>query len=66
MDKDICKCGKASAKYDVIGEDEYEVTIIHGTIKRQGFAKVIECKTCHDKFSIFDPFMVKLIDTRIK
>jgi hypothetical protein len=61
MDKDICKCGNSSAEYRMIGEDEWELILTNGTIKKDGYGKYCECLDCKEQFSLFDPCMVKLV-----
>jgi hypothetical protein len=64
MDKDVCKCGKSSAEYSIIGIDEFRAIIINSSITKTKYTKKVTCNSCGDQFSEFDPFMVKLIDLR--
>lgn len=60
-DKDICKCGKASADYEVIGEDLFGVTTINTVIYEGRYCRICICKDCGDKYSDYDPCMTKIL-----
>jgi hypothetical protein len=60
MAKEICKCGKASMTYEVIGEDLWSGVPENTTIVTEGHGKACICNNCKTTYDHFDPCMVKI------
>ena len=57
-----CKCGKASASFEPVGEDLYDLEVVNTTIKREGYGKNCICKLCGEKYTEYDPCMVNYVE----
>lgn len=59
-----CKCGNASMKYDIIGEDLWSGVPENTLIVKEGFGKACICKECKTTYDHFDPCMVKIFKNK--
>ena len=66
--KEVCKCGKSSVAYYVVGEDLYEVDAdnVKASISERGDGNMwFQCNHCPDKVDYCDPEMVSNYDELI-
>ena len=61
MSVEVCKCGKASIKYDCVGEDSFEAEYFNTKIVKDGYGRACICKSCGEKYDNFDPCMVRIL-----
>lgn len=57
-----CKCGKASMKYEVIGEDLWSGIPENTDLVKSGYVFECHCQYCGESYDSYDPFMVKIFE----
>jgi hypothetical protein len=57
-DKEVCKCGKASVDFIIVGEDRWTAKLDNATAKRGGGKVLYRCISCGEEIAFADSAMM--------